>query len=60
MQGDAPTVWCLCDPDAPALTLRFMIVGTGHEVPDSAIYCGSCEEGPLLWHLFELFEQHLL
>lgn len=34
---------------------RFVVVGTGHEVPDGAAHIGSClAAAGLVWHLYEL------
>lgn len=45
------------DDDAKPETLRtFVIVGTGHQLPDAAVYVGTAprtREG-LVWHLYEL------
>jgi hypothetical protein len=55
MQGDVPTMWALVDPDTDITYRRvFRIFGTGHqEVEPSALYHGTCQIGPFVWHLFE-------
>ena len=32
----------------------FQIFGTGHFIPDSAKYIGSCLDGPFVWHCYEV------
>lgn len=32
----------------------FDIFGTGHPFPDTARYVASCENGPYIWHLYEV------
>jgi hypothetical protein len=51
-------LWALVDPD-PAVPLEprtFLVVGTGHPVPDdSGVYVGTTHShgGALIWHVFE-------
>lgn len=53
MQGGVPTLWCLVNERNSAQDRRFVIVGTGHPVPNGCEYIGTCDDGPLVWHAFE-------
>jgi len=55
MQHGLPTVWAEVDSNAPTTTRRMHIFGTGHSLPEGAIYIDSCEDGAFVWHLFETF-----
>jgi hypothetical protein len=54
IQDDVPTLWCLCDPEAPKEDRYFIVVGTGHPLPEDCKYIGSTDHGPFVWHAFEL------
>lgn len=48
--------WAEHDDTAPEVPRTFVIVGTGHPVPEGAAYVGTAprtREG-LVWHLYEL------
>ncbi len=49
-------MWVEVDSERPAtVTSRFLVVGTGHEVPDSGAYVGTwVDESDLVWHLYAL------
>jgi hypothetical protein len=53
--GDHRTVhfWALAGTGTP-FTARLRVFGTGHPVPDEAVYRGTAICEPLVWHLFEL------
>ena len=53
-QGDL-MLWALVDTDADMEPRYFGVRGTGHEVAPGAAYIGSTEDGPFVWHVFELF-----
>jgi hypothetical protein len=55
-QAGVPCVWAIVDPDVMSVTRRFRIFGTGSELPtiDQCCYVGTAQEGPFVWHLFEL------
>ena len=48
--------WAEHDDTRPELPRTFVIVGTGHPVPEGALYVGTAPRTPegLVWHLFEL------
>lgn len=54
MQNGVPTLWCLCDEKAAQTDRRFVVVGTGHPVPEDYEYIGTCDDGPYVWHAFEV------
>lgn len=54
LQDDEPTLWAVVDPERVAAPRSFVIVGTGHPVPeDVGDYVGSWQWPGLVWHLFE-------
>ena len=55
LQDDNPTLWFLCETDAPLQLRRFAIHGTGQDVPDTfRQYLGTFQTGALVWHVFEV------
>ena len=53
---DEVEFWAEHDPDAPEYPAAFQVVGTGHPLPDGAVYVGTCprtREG-IAWHLYRL------
>lgn len=56
MQDGAPHMWVRLDPSAQDERRQFRFIGTGHPVPESALYIGTVQWEPFVWHLFELFE----
>jgi len=47
-------MWAKCDPDAPKVTRKFVIAGTGHPLPFGlGEFIGTVLMGPLVWHVFE-------
>lgn len=48
--------WAEHDDSLPEIPRTFVIVGTGHRIPDGAVYVGSAPRTPdgLVWHLYEL------
>lgn len=60
MQADTANIWALVDPTAPAVSRRFILYGTGHDVTDRPLkYIGTFQpmsNGELVFHLFEEVE----
>ena len=55
MQGNVPTIWALCDPEAESVMRHFAFAGTGHErnLPGPG-YVGTVQtETGLVFHLFD-------
>jgi len=57
-QRDVPCIWVRVDPEKEKVKRRFLIVGTGHEIPESqfAHYVGTFfgdSVGSYVWHVFE-------
>lgn len=54
--GDVNTVefWAESLDNVPATDMYFIVVGTGHVVPNGARYVGTCPRLPngIVWHLF--------
>lgn len=55
-QGTTLCMWALSDPAEELELRRFRIYGTGWAIePELAvIYHGTVQQGPMVWHLFEL------
>lgn len=51
---DTLSVWIDGDSDDELRTRKFIIRGTGHEVPSTAKHALSWTEGFFVWHLFEV------
>jgi hypothetical protein len=63
-KGSRPTVWMLCDPEAPKVRRGIVVVGTGHPLPDeidALAFVGTFQvvEGgpPLVFHVFDAGER---
>lgn len=55
LQDGNPTLWFLCDPDAPIELRRFAIYGTGQVVPDTPReFLDTFQTGATVWHVFEV------
>lgn len=51
-----PTIWVELNPNEPSTERRkFEIFGTGHEIPLMAEHIMSYQEGPFVWHIYEVF-----
>ena len=46
-------IWFVVDPDHKTMDRKFFVRGTGHPIPDAAIYMGSVHSGMFIWHIFE-------
>jgi hypothetical protein len=54
--GDAEVeFWYEHDSSKGASDRAFQVFGTGHPLPDDAVYVGTCPRTPLglVWHLYE-------
>ena len=52
---DEVEFWAEHVMDAPEYPATFQVVGTGHPVPDGALYVGTCPRvHGLVWHLYRL------
>ena len=54
IQRHAPTLWALCDPEAPKVARSFRIYGTGQPLEDHGTYIGTAQDGDFVWHAFEV------
>lgn len=54
--GDGVEFWAEHDDRRPEVPRAFVVVGTGHPVPDGALYVGTAPRSRqgLVWHLFEI------
>lgn len=55
LQEGVPTLWVDVEDVNMTFARRFVVVGTGHEVPSGAIYTGTWQEpSSFVGHLFEV------
>ncbi len=50
------TIWAQVDDARPLRRRTFAVVGTGHEVPQPARFISTVQDGPFVWHVFDLGE----
>lgn len=56
LQGGNPTLWFMCDTDAPLEPRRLAIYGTGWPLPECpGEYLGTFQTGVTVWHVFEIW-----
>jgi len=57
MQNNQLCLWSMVDPEAPKVSVKIRVVGTGHPIPDAdkLTHLGSClmAGGALVWHVFK-------
>lgn len=53
MQGEAVCMWAEVDYSAPLEDRTFVVVGTGHDVPDNCVYVGTWQHAAYVWHAYE-------
>lgn len=59
LQAGDLAVWAMVDPALPPEDRRLVVVGTGHQLPDSMAsrerypYLGTVQASALVWHVFE-------
>jgi hypothetical protein len=55
-QGEQVCLWAIVDTLAERVEREFQVFGTGHELPspEKATYVATWQEGPFVWHLFEM------
>ena len=57
VQLGAPCIWAIVDPDLREKEREFVVVGTGHELPDYPVeFIGTFQvnNGQLVFHVFEV------
>jgi hypothetical protein len=53
-QGAMLCAWIEREVGAPNVHRVFRVHGTGHPIEESPFHCASCEDGPFVWHLYEV------
>jgi hypothetical protein len=54
-QHERPTLWAEVDNYESLFKRGFCVVGTGHIIPDQAIYIGTTHIGDnFVWHIYEV------
>lgn len=51
---DGAWLWFEVDPSANTEQREFRVFGTGHEIPDDAVYIATLFQDPFVWHLYEM------
>jgi hypothetical protein len=54
MQREDPVLWAEVEPGEPTVTRTFDIYPTGFTVPKGWEWRGTVQDGPFVWHLYEL------
>lgn len=54
MQDSRLCFWAVVDPRNSCSTRYFRVIGTGDEVSPPDFYVGTTQDGPFVWHLFEV------
>lgn len=54
IQNQNPVMWVEVDDTKPLVTRRFKVIGTGQEVPRNSWYVNTFQDGPWVWHVFEV------
>lgn len=54
VQHDTPTIWAEVDTGAKLVVRNLRVYGTGHPIPAGAVYVGTWDDKPFVWHLYEL------
>jgi hypothetical protein len=54
IQHNTPTLWAEIDTEAKLVVRHLRVHGTGHPIPAGAVYVGTWDDGPFVWHLYEL------
>lgn len=54
--GALLTIWVELDTEQPKTDRTFRVVGTGHEIPPTAVYVGTTpsRNRVFVWHVYEL------
>jgi len=63
MQGAVPTIWAVVNPAEPRdfwKTVYFQVIGTGwgFDTRHKRKYIGTVQDGPLVWHVFQLLDDN--
>lgn len=53
-QGQRMFVWAVVETESEIYQHNFLRLATGQEIPVSCAYVHTYQEGPYVWHLFEL------
>jgi len=49
-------MWLEVPDETEEKSHTFRIFGTGHDIPNSAIHCGSLLNAGFVWHIYEVRE----
>lgn len=53
IQGDVACIWFEVNPDRPALSFEYRVVGTGWEYDSEYDHVATYMDGPFVWHVLE-------
>lgn len=51
-QDGVLTAWFEVNPEASMVERTYVIFGTGRTVSKDAVWQGTCQQGPYMWHLY--------
>lgn len=54
IQNNDVMLWAEVNPEAPREQRNFGVFGTGHEIPETAIYRSTFFHDLFVWHVYEL------
>lgn len=59
IQNHLICLWAeVADPDGPSKSREFVVLGTGHDIPERAgtsrMYIGTVQHNEFVWHVFEV------
>jgi hypothetical protein len=55
-QDGVLTAWFEVSTNASEVERTYQILGTGRMIPENALWQGTCQQGPYMWHLYWLHE----
>ena len=53
-QAGSPTIWVENSAKAEMVSRTFIVVGTGHVIPEGGEYIGTVQLPPFVWHIYEV------
>lgn len=53
-QGEALFLWAEVNKDMKPVAHQFGLFGTGHDIPNNAVYLATYDDGPFVVHLYRL------
>ncbi len=60
IQNGIPCLWAVVDLDESMVPYNFVLLGTGHPVPDEEYelqHISTFQQGEFVWHLFQIIDE---